>query len=447
MQIEGLHAARVFMGDSLGFHIIFVMFGLTLPILVSWFEWMGIRRKDPKLTAVAKFWSKIMTALVITGVISGTIIALQMSLVWPGILKFGGEVIGLPFMFETYFFLIEAVFLALYMATWNNKRISPKLHWVFGLFVIFGATMSAFAITSINGWMNKPSGFEYIDGKIVNIDVWQAVFSDTALVEFFHSMPAYYFAVSLVVAGAYAIKLLKNKYKDRLTKKFEIDWFIIKRLMWFAAAMLVALVITADITGKYLAKHEPSKLAAIEVVRQTDTNVPLLLGGVAMQDGSIVGPHFEIPSGLSVLAYNSPNAEVKGLNEFPKEEQPPLYVHTFFDIKLTLIGGLVLIFALYFFAYFVRPKWLAKWWVLTPVSVMGIMAIVVIELGWMLTEIGRQPWAVRGFVKTEEALTQTHDITTFGYLFPVAYGVLFVVTAFAVRKIIMDESRHNGVKK
>lgn len=295
--------------------------------------------------------------------------------------------------------------------------------------------------------MNKPSGFEYIDGKIVNIDVWQAVFSDTALVEFFHSMPAYYFAVSLVVAGAYAIKLLKNKYKDRLTKKFEIDWFIIKRLMWFAAAMLVALVITADITGKYLAKHEPSKLAAIEVVRQTDTNVPLLLGGVAMQDGSIVGPHFEIPSGLSVLAYNSPNAEVKGLNEFPKEEQPPLYVHTFFDIKLTLIGGLVLIFALYFFAYFVRPKWLAKWWVLTPVSVMGIMAIVVIELGWMLTEIGRQPWAVRGFVKTEEALTQTHDITTFGYLFPVAYGVLFVVTAFAVRKIIMDESRHNGVKK
>jgi len=260
-------------------------------------------------------------------------------------------------------------------------------------------------------------------------------------------MPAYYFAVSLVVASAYAIKLLKQKYRDRLTKKFALDWFVLKRLMWFAAAMFAALVITADITGKYLAKHEPSKLAAIEVVRQTDTNVPLLLGGVATGDGRIVGPHFEVPSGLSVLAYNSPNAEVKGLNEFPKDEQPPLYIHTLFDIKLTLIGGLVLIFALYFFAYFVRPKWLAKWWVLTPVSLMGIMAIIVIQLGWMLTEIGRQPWAVRGYVTTEEAVTKTHDITSFGYLFPLAYVVLFIVTAIAVRKVIRDEAKAHGAKK
>lgn len=121
---EGTEAARVLMGDSLGFHIIFVMFGLTLPVLVSWFEHMGIKHKDQKLINLAKFWSKIMAMMVITGVISGTIIALQMSLVWPGILKFGGEVIGLPFMFETYAFLIEATFLALYMATWNR----PKYH-------------------------------------------------------------------------------------------------------------------------------------------------------------------------------------------------------------------------------------------------------------------------------------------------------------------------------
>jgi cytochrome d ubiquinol oxidase subunit I len=447
MDVDAVHAARVFMGDSLGFHIIFVMFSLTLPILVSWFEFMGIRRKDPKLTAVAKFWSKIMTVLVITGVISGTIIALQMSLVWPGILKFGGEVIGLPFMFETYFFLIEATFLALYMATWNHKKISPKLHWVFGLFVIFGATMSAYAITSINGWMNSPSGFEVVDGKLVNIDVWQAMFSDTALVEFFHSMPAYYFAVTLVVAGGYTIKLLRNKYKDRLTKKFTLDWFIIKRLMWFSAAMLVLLVITADITGKYLAKHEPAKLAAIEVVRETDTNVPMILFGVATDDGRVVGPHFVIPSGLSVLAYNSPDAEVKGLNEFPKDEQPPLYVHTLFDIKITIIGVLLAIFALYFYAYFFNNKWLAKWWVLLPVSTMGVLAIVVIQLGWMLTEIGRQPWAVRGFLKTEEAFTKTHDITTFGYLFPLTYLVLFIVTALAVKRIIKDESKNTGAKK
>ena len=447
MNFEGLHAARVFMGDSLGFHIIFVMFGLTLPILVSWFEWMGIRKNDQKLIDIAKFWSKIMTVLVITGVISGTIIALQMSLVWPGILKFGGEVIGLPFMFETYAFLIEAVFLALYMATWNSKKVSKKMHAVIGLFVVLGSTLSAYAITSINGWMNSPSGFSYVNGNIVNVDVVQAMFSDTALVEFFHSMPAYYFAVSLVVAGLYAFKVMRAKHKDRLTKRFKIVWFIIKRLMFFAAAMFVLLIITADITGKYLAKHEPEKLAAIEVVRETQTNAPLILGGVATEDGRIIAPHIKVPSALSILAGNSPSAEVIGLNEFEKENQPPLVVHTFFDIKLTLIAVLVAILIAFFGAYAFKPKLLANKVLLFSVGISGYLAIAVIELGWMITEIGRQPWAVRGYLTTAEALTKTNDITTFGYLFPFSYLVLFIVTILAVRRIIKDESKNNGVKK
>lgn len=447
MPSEGLHAARVFMGDSLGFHIIFVLMGLALPVLVSWFEWMGLRQNDQKLLDTAKFWSKIMTVLVITGVISGTIIALQMSLVWPGILKFGGEVIGLPFMFETYFFLIEATFLAIYMATWNSKKISPTIHAIFGLFIILGSTGSAFVITSVNSFMNLPAGFDYVNGKITNINVWHAMFSQTSLVEFAHSLPAYYFAGALTVAGLYAFKLLRVKKNERTAKKFEVDWFVLKRLMWFSAAMFVALIITADITGKYLAKHEPVKLAAIEVVRDTTTNAPLILGGVALQDGRIVGPHVQVPGALSVLADNSTSTKVIGLSDFAKDAQPPLYVHTFFDIKLTLITGLVIIMAWYFFAYFFKQKLLSKWWVLLPVSITGLMAITVIELGWMITEIGRQPWAVRGYVTTEQALTKTHDITTFGYLFPTAYLVLFAITIMAVRKIVKDQSKVEGARK
>lgn len=445
--MEGLHAARVFMGDSLGFHIIFVMFGLTLPLLVSWFEWAGIRKGDQKLIAIAKFWSKVMTVLVVTGVISGTIIAMQMSLVWPGILQFGGEVIGLPFMFETYAFLIEAVFLALYMATWNSKRVSKTVHAVIGLFVILGSTLSAFAITSVNAWMNNPTGFNYVDGKIVNVNVVQAMFSNTSLVEFAHSMPAYYFAVSLVVAGLYAFKIMKAKRKDRLAKQFTMDWAIIKRLMVFAAIMLVALVVTADITGKYLAKNEPAKLAAVEVVRETQTNAPLILGGVATDDGKIVAPHVTVPGALSFLAGNSTSTEVIGLNEFAKNEQPPLVIHTFFDIKLTLIAILVAIIGMFFVAWRFKPAWLTRTWLLLSVGISGYLAIIVIELGWMITEIGRQPWAVRNFVTTTEALTKTQDITTFGYLFPFAYLVLFIVTILATRKIVKDESKLSGAKK
>lgn len=447
MQSEGLHAARVFMGDSLGFHIIFVLFGLTLPILVSWFEWMGLRKKDQRLIDIAKFWSKIMALLVITGVISGTVIALQMSLVWPGILKFGGDVIGLPFMFETYAFLIEAVFLALYMATWNSKKVSPTLHAVFGLFIILGSTLSAYAITSINAWMNLPTGFDFVNGKITNANVVHAMFSQTSLVEFFHSMPAYYFAGALTVAGLYAFKITRAKNKDRLSAKYKLDWFIVKRLMFFSVLMFVALVITADITGKYLAKHEPVKLSAIEVVRQTQTNAPLVLGGVATDDGRILGPYVQVPGALSFLAGNSTSTTVQGLAVVEKNKQPPLYIHTFFDIKLTLIAVLMAIMVAFVAVYKFKPKWLAKTWLLASVGVSGVLAIAVIELGWMMTEIGRQPWAVRGYVTTEQALTKTNDITTFGFVFPAAYVVLFAVTVLAVRKIVKDEPNTTGVKK
>ena len=429
------------MGDSLGFHIIFVMFGLTLPILVSWFEWLGIRRKDNKYTETAKFWSKIMSLLVITGVISGTIIALQMSLVWPGILKFGGEVIGLPFLFETYAFLIEAVFLALYMVTWNRKRISPMLHWVFGLFIILGSTLSAYAITSINGWMNLPVGFDIIEGKFANVDVFKAMFSPTALVEFFHSMPGYYLSVSLTIAGLYAFKILRSPKKDRLGSKHAFDWVIVKRLMIFASVMFVFSAITADITGKYLAKHEPSKLAALELNYETQSNAPLIVGGVAGDNGTIVGPHFVIPNALSLLAGNSSDTVVKGLDVVPDNEEPPLFVHTFFDIKMTLINILVLILVGFFAIRKWRPKWAAKPWALIGLGLSGYMAMIIVELGWMMTEIGRQPWAVRGHLTTEQALTQTHDITSFGYFFPLSYVVLFIVTVLAVRKIVRTNAK------
>lgn len=437
---DSLTAARVLMGDSLGFHIIFVLFGLTLPILVSWFEWMGIRRKDEKLTAVAKFWSKIMAMLVITGVISGTIIALQMSLVWPGILKFGGEVIGLPFMFETYAFLVEAVFLALYMFTWNRKSVSPYLHWFFGLMVIIGSTASAYAITSINGWMNLPTGFDIIDGKFENIDVLSAMFSLPALVTFFHSMPGYYVAAGLFITGLYAFRLLRARKRDIDASRYRLDYFIVQRLMVFVAICLVLSAITADITGKYLAQHEPEKLAALELNYETRTNAPLLVGGVSDGKGGVIGPHFEIPGALSLLACNSPSCTVEGLSETPLNKQPPLYIHTLFDIKMTLITILAVVVPLYFILRRWQPKLLANKLLLLGFVCVSWFGLAIVELGWMMTEIGRQPWAVRGYLTTQEAMTKTHDITTFGYLFPLGYLILFIVTVLAVRVMVRAEA-------
>lgn len=439
-----VNAARVLMGDSLGFHIIFVMFGLTLPILVSWFEFMGIRRKDPAYTKIAQFWAKIMTLLVITGVISGTIIALQMSLVWPGILKFGGDVIGLPFMFETYAFLIEAVFLSLYMATWNSKRISAWVHWLFGLGIIIGSTMSAYAITSVNAWMNLPVGFTIVDGKFNNVDVFRAMFSETSIIEFVHSMPGYYLASALAIAGIYALKIARVKYKDRLKAQHTIDWVIIHKLILFTCLAFIATIITADLTGKYLAKHEPAKLATIEIVDQTTRNAPFVFGGIDSGDGDIVGPYIRIPSALSLLVGGSADSVVTGLDQIPTNEHPPTYIRALFNLKLTLIILLTIILVLYFALKYLRPQWLRRSAWLKPFGITAFIGIVIVEFGWMITEIGRQPWAVRDHVTTAEALTKTHDVTSFGYFFPLSYVVLFAVTLLAIRKIVRDNARKSG---
>lgn len=446
--MEHLNASRLLMGDSLAFHIFFVMFSLTLPILVVWFEWWGLHKKDKQSVDTAYFWSKIMSLLVITGVISGTVIALQMSLVWPGILKFGGEVIGLPFMFETYAFLIEAVFLGLYMLTWKNPKVPRPLHIFFGIMVFVGATLSAYAITAINGWMNLPTGFTIVEGTFRDIDVWQALFSKAAIVEFIHSMPAYYLAASLIIASLYGIKILRSKPKDRLSKKHSFDWVIIKRLTLFAIACMVALVITADITGKYLAKYEPVKFAAIEMVNETDNRLPFVFGGVPGDDGTISGPYFVIPDALSLLVGNSADTTVKGINEYPEDQRPPSYIRAIFNIKLTLIGILTAVLALYVVLKWLKPQWLASGLFLVPFVVVGFFGFVLVELGWMLTEIGRQPWAVTGYVTTEQAVTKSNNVTTFGFLFPAAFVLLLFVTILAVRKIIKDHNKtEKGAKK
>ncbi|HEY5695448.1 MAG TPA: cytochrome ubiquinol oxidase subunit I, partial [Candidatus Saccharimonadales bacterium] len=351
-------ASRVLMGDSLGFHIIFVLFGLTLPILVSWFEFTGLRKGDPRYLNTARLWSKIMALLVIAGVISGTIVALQMSLVWPGILKFGGDVIGLPFMFETYAFLIEAVFLALYMTTWNNKKISGWLHWLFGLGIIIGSIASAFAITSVSAWMNLPAGFTFTDGMLKNIDVFKAMFSETSLIEFIHSMPGYFLAASTAIAGIYAIKLLCIRRKERTGTKHAFDWLVVQRLMIFASIAFVATVVTADLTGKYLAKNEPAKLATIEMVNKTTSNVPFVFGGVDGGNGKIAGPYIEIPGALSFLAGSSTTSSVTGLDAIAKNEQPPTVIRPLFNLKLTFIIALTILIVGYFILRWLRPTWL-----------------------------------------------------------------------------------------
>jgi cytochrome d ubiquinol oxidase subunit I len=427
---NSVNAARALMADSLGFHIIFAMLGVGLPLVISLIELWSIRRKDEHLREAARRLSMVSLILVVAGVASGTIIAIQMSLMWSGLVDFGGPVIGLPFMLEGYAFLLEAIFLAVYVTSW--KKLSGYKHWLLGLPVILGAFLSAFFITSVNAWMQQPGGFDLVDGKIANPHVWEGILTKTTLFMTSHSILGYYAATFLVVLGGYAWYVRRKNISaaDRKTAHF-----IMIRLALLAVVTGAVIGGTGHFYNQFLARTQPRKFAAIELVPKTTSHAPYVIGGELSPDGQSLKGGVRIPNLLSVLTGNSPNTEVKGLNEFPRAEWPLLVINKLFEAKMALVGLMLAIPAVFAALYL---KWRQKAFsrpVLWALVASGPIAIIVIELGWMVAEFGRQPFAVNGLLRTEDAFTKNPGVVQWGYVFPTLYIILFAVTVVALRML------------
>lgn len=431
-KMEELHAGRVLMGDSLGFHIVFALLGVGLALCMSIMEYLSIKRKDAALRENARLVSIIATILVVTGVVSGTVVALQMFLIWPGILDFGGEAVGMGFTLEGYFFIVEAVFLAFYMATWN--RFKGYKHWALSLPIIIGSTGSAIMITAVNAWMNHPQGFD-IDagGHLINPKPVEALFTQTTLLQSIHSILAYYMTTALFVAGAYAYVLYRNKKLKVGSPK--TARYIVSTFMLFSSLLMLVIIVFGDISAKYVAKHEPTKLAAIELLDKTQSNAPLIIGGTSNAEGGANGG-VRINGGLSWLVGGSSKTEVKGLDNVPKSEWPPLFLHTLFTIKMVLSGVLVLILGLFALKRFRAPDKAYSKKLMSAVIAAPIISLTIVELGWMLTEIGRQPYAVYGHVLTADAFTTNQGVIALGWIFPTAFLVLFVLTIISIKLAI-----------
>ena len=179
--MNSVEISRFLTGMTLGVHIIFATIGVGMPLMFAIAEFLGIKKKDPKYIALAKRWSKGYTITVAVGVVTGTIIGLQLSLVWPTFMKMGGHVIALPLFMETFAFFFEAIFLSIYLYTWNRFK-NQWIHFLISLPVIIGGSFSAFFITSVNSFMNTPAGFEMKKGKMVNVQPFEAMFNSSFLV-------------------------------------------------------------------------------------------------------------------------------------------------------------------------------------------------------------------------------------------------------------------------
>lgn len=436
--MEHLNATRALMADSLAFHIVFVMFGIGLPVVFSLLEYLGIKNKKPKLIESARLISYVATVLVVTGVVSGTIIAIQMSLMWPKLPEFASDMIGLPFMFEGYAFILEALFLGYYMYTWD--KLKGYRHWVLSLPVILGAFLSAFFITSVSSFMNNPQGFDYVNGQIVNAQPWAGIFTPTTFFMVGHSVLGYFLAIFLTVAAAYGWYLV---YKRPSASDANNAKYIVSRFVMISFGLVLLIGVIGHFQTQYLAKTQPRKFAAIELVPQTTTNAPYIIGGELSADGSTVEGGIRIPGGLSVLVGNSTSTSVKGLNEFAKSDWPMLVVNKLFELKMLFVGLLIAVPLVFMALYRYKPKYAYKKPVLFGLLVAAFFAFVVVELGWMVTEFGRQPFVVNGYLRTEDAFVSNPGIIQWGYIFPTLYVLLFIVTVIGVRFVLKQYSPSN----
>lgn len=422
-------AARALMADSLGFHIIFALLGVGLPLVILLIEQLGLRRKDPLILEHAKRLSYATVILVVAGVASGTIISIQMSLMWGNLIKFGGQIMGLAFGWEGYAFMLEAVFLAFYVSTWG--KVKGWKHWLLGVPVAIGSFGSAFAITLGNAWMQNPGVLNVVDGVVQTDNPLGSLLTKTAFFMVSHSVAGYYLATVLCVLGIYAFYTLKFKPSGK-------DQQAVRQIMFRLSATAVLFVAITAILGhyqsQYLAQSQPRKFAAIELNEKTRTNAPYIIGGEWTEDGTVEGG-ISIPSMLSFLAGNSRTTEVKGLQDFPKDTWPMLFVNILFESKLLLVAIVSGVSILFTALHYKKLKekyraWRYKKPLLIALLPLGPLAIVIVELGWMVAEFGRQPFVVNGYMRTDQAFSG--QIGSWGYIFPILFIVLFIVTTIAL---------------
>lgn len=421
-------ATRLLIGDSLGFHIFFVMIGIGLPLLITIFEFLALKRGDKQLLEQVRKWTTAAAVFVVAGLMSGTLIAVQLALLWPQFMAFVSKVIGPAFMFEGYFFLIEAVFLSWYVLSWG--RIKGFKHWLIGFGTIVGTIGSAVVITLVNAWMNQPVGFKLVDGQPVDVSIPTALFTSTGYVTVFHSILSYLTTVTLVMAGLYAIG-----YMRKSTTKKELFRYLGIRLALIGLVFGGLTAVFGDMTAKNLMVQNPQKLAAYELQLKTEGSAPYRIGGTYNESTNTVDGAIEIPYVFSFLGTGSPTGTVQGLDKTPKNEWPPLVTHLLFDIKMgTAILALVIPLAL----LLVNLKSLKDkfkklrvfLWRLLPIA--GISAFVTVELGWIMAELGRQPYIIKGIMLTKDSYSEDPSVITFGYMFPVAFVLLLIATFVAL---------------
>jgi cytochrome d ubiquinol oxidase subunit I len=392
-----LLAARLDMAFSLGFHILFAAAGIAMPLFMVIAEWRWWRGDDDVDRELTRRWLRGTAILFAVGAVSGTVLSFELGLLWPNFMRWAGPVIGMPFSLEGFAFFLEAIFLGVYLYGWD--RVPRGAHWFAGVVVAVSGCLSGLFVVCANAWMNTPAGFKMVNGKPVDIDPIAALLNPGAAHQAIHMTIAAYLAIAAAACGIHAWMLLKRPYDLLHRRAFAI---------LFPVLVVTALLqpLSGDFSAKSVARHQPIKLAAMEGQWHTEQHAPLRIGGMPDERTQTTPMAIEIPGMLSFLAHGNMDAKVEGLDTAPAGDRPPVAItHMAFQVMvaagmallgLGLLGALMTLLGR-------DPR--RNRMFLKAVVAASPLGLIALEAGWVVTEVGRQPWIVYGIMRTRDAVT------------------------------------------
>ena len=426
-----LLAARDQMAVTLGFHIILACLGVAFPTFLLIANWRAIRHRDADALRLARRWTRIIAVTFAVGAVSGTILSFEMGLLWPGLMGRFGAAYGIPFAVEGIFFFLEAIFIAIYIYGWD--RLSPWTHFISGIPIALAGLGGTFSVVTANAWMNQPAGFTLgPDGQVTDVQPLGVIFNNATWYEAGHMFLAAYMVTGFLLASVYAFGRLRGRL-DRYTRLGFIIPFTV-------AAVATPLQIgMGDIAARAVFTDQPAKFAAMELVQTTGPNAPVVLGGILV-DGRVVGG-LAIPSLDSLLAGFSTSTVVHGLYQIAPADQPPVnIVHLAWDTMLAAGFALLALAAWFALTWLRRRDLPTSRWFYRVASLAGLAAVVALEAGWIVTEVGRQPWIVYGLLRTADAVTRAPGtIVSFAIVM-----VIYVILGAATFLVLRSMSRRGG---
>ncbi|HAD78132.1 cytochrome ubiquinol oxidase subunit I [Empedobacter falsenii] len=421
-------AARSQMAMSLAFHIVFSCVGMVMPFMMAIAHYKYLKTKNEIYKGLTKAWSKGVAILFATGAVSGTMLSFELGLLFPKFMEHAGPIFGMPFSLEGTAFFIEAIALGFFLYGWD--KFNKWFHWICGVIVGISGLASGILVVAANAWMNSPSGFDFVNGEYLNIDPVKAMFNDAWFSQALHMTIAAFCATGFAVAGLHAYLILKGKNVN-----FHREAFKISSVLAITAAMLAPL--SGDISAKDVAKRQPIKLAAMEAHFKTEESASFVLGGIVDESKEEIKYAIKVPGVLSFLVHSDFKTPVKGLEEFPKDEWPPVaVVHYAFQIMITFGMLMMGIAVIYLIAQFFKKDWRTKRWFYKLFMIATPFGYIALEAGWTVTEVGRQPWIIYGIMRTVDSITPMPGIQYSFYIFTFVFITLSIILVFLMNRQI-----------